>query len=72
MSHTHYTNNINLQIKLPCQVIGTTPGQSSLDLEKGPATISDKFLEKFRGGVSFSIKKFILQILGTLNINQVY
>ena len=37
-------------------------------LGKDPATKSDKFLEKCqRGGGSFSIQKFILQILGTLN-----
>ena len=35
---------------------------------KGPATKSDEFLEKCpRGGGSFSIQKFMLQILGTLN-----
>ena len=34
---------------------------------KGPATKSDEFLEKCQGGGSFSIQKFILQILGTLN-----
>ena len=34
-------------------------------LGKDPTTKSDDFLE--RGGGSFSIKKFILQILGTLN-----
>ena len=36
-------------------------------LGKDPATKSDEFLEKCRGGGSFSIQKFILQILGTLN-----
>ena len=36
-------------------------------LGKGPATKSNEFLEKFqKGGWSFSIKKIILQILGTL------
>ena len=35
-------------------------------LGKGRATKSDEFSEKFPGG-SFSIQKFILQILGTLN-----
>ena len=29
-------NNINSQMKLPCQVIGTTPGQSSLDYKSPP------------------------------------
>ena len=37
-------------------------------LGKGPATKSDEFLEKFqRGEGSFSIQKFVLHILGTLN-----
>ena len=38
-------------------------------LGKGPAIKSDNFLEKFqrRGGGSFPIQKFMLQILGTLN-----
>ena len=37
-------------------------------LGKGLATKSDDFLEKCqRGAGSFSIQKFILQILGTLN-----
>ena len=37
---------------------------------KGPATKSDDFLEKVPrggGGGAFSIEKFMLQILGTLN-----
>ena len=29
-------NNINLQMKLPCQVKGTTPGQSSLNYKLPP------------------------------------
>ena len=29
-------NNVNLHMKLPCQVKGTTPGQSSLDYKPPP------------------------------------
>ena len=39
----------------------------SLALGKDPATKSDEFLEKFKGGGTFSIQNFMLQILGTLN-----
>ena len=43
------------------------PQKVYLELGKGPATKSDEFSEKRqRGGGSFSIQKFILQILGTL------
>ena len=38
------------------------------ELGKGPATKSDETLEQCQGGGgAFSIQKFIMQILGTLN-----
>ena len=40
---------------------------NKLQLGKDGGTKSDEFSEKFQGGGAFSIQKFMLQILGTLN-----